>query len=146
MDNLIVSKLPTRADIQNLQVELAKYEQGEPVTEHLFSNGMYCRKMIIPKDTVIIGKVHKEAHFFICAAGSMKVLWDGGCSILNAGDVLCSEAGVKRVIVTLTDVIGMNIHRTDKTDLDEIESELIEPDETAMFDSANKLRLRALEN
>jgi hypothetical protein len=38
------------------------------------------------------------------------------------------------------DSIGITIHKTDKTDLDEIEAELIEPDETSLFDSGNKLK------
>ena len=33
----------------------------------------------------------------------------------------------------------MTVHKTDKTDLDEIEAELIEPDEIALFDATNKL-------
>ena len=32
----------------------------------------------------------------------------------------------------------MTVHRTDETDLDKIEAELIEEDETAMFDSRNE--------
>jgi hypothetical protein len=59
---------------------------------------------------------------------------------LQAGDVIESKPGTKRVTLAVTDAIGITIHRTDKTDLDEIEAELIEPDETALFDSSNKLK------
>ena len=38
------------------------------------------------------------------------------------------------------DSIGVTIHKTDETDLDKIEVELVEPDETALFDSGNKLK------
>jgi len=34
----------------------------------------------------------------------------------------------------------MTVHRTDETDLEKIEAELIEEDETAMFDSHNHIK------
>jgi mannose-6-phosphate isomerase-like protein (cupin superfamily) len=131
---------PTRAQIEGLQHNLSSLPQVELPTEHYFSNGMYCRKMIIPSGIVIVGKAHKEPHFFILASGQMKVWTDQGELILNSGDVIPSPSGVKRVLMTITDCIGMNVHRTDKTDLDEIEKELIEEDETAMFDARNQLK------
>jgi hypothetical protein len=38
------------------------------------------------------------------------------------------------------DSIGITVHKTDKTNIDEIEAELGEPDETSLFDSGNKLK------
>jgi phenylacetate-coenzyme A ligase PaaK-like adenylate-forming protein len=34
----------------------------------------------------------------------------------------------------------VTIHKTEETELDKIELELVEPDETSMFDSGNKLK------
>jgi len=42
--------------------------------------------------------------------------------------------------LAVTDAIGITFHKTDKTDLDEIEKEMIESDEFALFDSSNKLK------
>jgi hypothetical protein len=33
------------------------------------------------------------------------------------------------------------VHKTDKTDLDEIESELIEPEKVSMYDSSNNIKI-----
>jgi hypothetical protein len=44
------------------------------------------------------------------------------------------------VTLAVTDAIGITFHKTDKTDLNEIEKDLIEPDELALFDSNNKLK------
>jgi hypothetical protein len=63
---------------------------------------------------------------------------------LYAGDVIESKPGTKRVTLAVTDAIGVTIHRTDKTDLDDIEAELIEPDTAALFDSSNKLKIKEL--
>ena len=59
---------------------------------------------------------------------------------LSAGDVLESQPGTKRVTLAVTDAIGMTVHHTGLTDLDEIEAELIEPDETALFDASNRVK------
>jgi hypothetical protein len=59
---------------------------------------------------------------------------------LQAGDVIESKPGTNRVTLATQDSIGITIHKTDKTDLDEIEAELIEHDNTALFDSSNKLK------
>jgi hypothetical protein len=50
------------------------------------------------------------------------------------------------VTFALSDAIGITVHKTDKTDLDEIETELIEPDELALFDSSNKLKKIVIES
>jgi hypothetical protein len=70
------------------------------------------------------------------------IAWtENGMKRLQAGDVVESKPGTKRVTLAVTDAIGMTVHRTDKTDLDEIEAELVELDEKSMFDSGNKLKI-----
>jgi hypothetical protein len=145
--NLEVLKnhVPTLEQIERLQSEMAKMPQPELETEHYFSGGMYCRKLIRPAGTLIVGKVHKKDHFFMCAKGQIIAWSEKGMVTLNAGDVLCSKAGTKRVTLAVTDAIGITFHKTSKTNLDKIEKELIEPDELALYDSSNKLKVQALE-
>lgn len=119
---------------------MVKMPQVELQTEHFFSPGMYCRRVFRPAGTLIVGKVHKLPHFFLCAKGEIIAWTENGMRKLQAGDVVESQPGTKRVTLAVTDAIGVTIHRTDKTDLDEIEAELIEPDDTALFDSSNKLK------
>ena len=64
---------------------------------------------------------------------------------LEAGDVVESQPGTKRVTFAVTDAIGVTIHKTDLTDLDAIEAELIEPDDAALFDSGNNLKSLLIE-
>jgi len=137
--------VPTLAQIERLQREMSILPQLELETEHYFSGGMYCRKLTRPAGTLIVGKVHKKDHFFMCAQGEIRAWSEKGMVTLKAGDVICSKAGTKRVTLAITDAIGITFHKTNKTNLDKIEKELIEPDETALFDAANKLKARALE-
>jgi quercetin dioxygenase-like cupin family protein len=137
-------ELPTHVDreqIERLQAEMSVMPQAELVTEHQFSPGMYMRKVFRPAGTLIVGKVHKKPHFFLCAKGEIIAWTEGGMKRLQAGDIVESQPGTKRVTLAVTDAIGITIHRTDLTDLDEIEAELIEPDLTALFDSTNKLKV-----
>ena len=137
-------ELPThvsRDQIERLQSEMVVMPQAELVTEHQFSPGIYMRKLFRPAGTLIVGKVHKKSHFFLCAKGEIIAWTEDGMKRLQAGDSIESQPGTKRVTLAVTDAIGITIHRTDLTDLDEIEAELIEPDMTALFDSSNKLKV-----
>ena len=134
----------SKEQIERLQSEMAALPQAEVVTEHSFSPGMYLRKVFRQAGTLIVGKVHKEPHFFLCAKGEIIAWTETGMRHLYAGDVVESKPGTKRVTLAVTDAIGITIHRTDKTDLDDIEAELIEPDTAALFDSSNKLKLKEL--
>jgi mannose-6-phosphate isomerase-like protein (cupin superfamily) len=120
---------------------MSKLPQQELPTEHYFSGGMYCRKLWRPAGTLIVGKVHKKDHFFVCAAGEIIAWSEKGMVTLKAGDIIESKAGTKRVTLAVQDSIGVTVHQTDKTDLEEIEAELIEPDNLAFFDAHNKLKL-----
>jgi quercetin dioxygenase-like cupin family protein len=144
MNVLTLVNQVTKEQIERLQSQMAAMPQAELVTEHSFSPGMYLRKVFRPAGTLIVGKVHKEPHFFLCAKGEIIAWTEGGMKHLYAGDVLESKPGTKRVTLAVTDAIGITIHRTDKTNLDEIETELIEPDTAALFDSSNKLKMKEL--
>ena len=135
-----IEATPSKEQIERLQSEMVKMPQVELATEHFFSPGMYCRKVTRPAGTLIVGKVHKAPHFFVCVKGEILAWSETGMRRMQAGDVIESQAGTKRVTLAVVDSIGMTIHKTDKTDLDEIETELIEPDETSLFDSNNKLK------
>ena len=138
--------VPTIEQIEKLQSEMVKMPQAELETEHYFSGGMYCRKVFRSAGTLIVGKVHKKAHFFMCAKGEIIAWSENGMKKLCAGDIIESKPGTKRVTLALSDAIGITFHKTDKTDLDEIEAELIEPEEAALFDSSNKLKKIVIES
>ena len=135
-----IPNVPSREQINKLQEEVSKLPQVEPITEHYFSNGMYCRKVWRCAGTLVVGKVHKKDHFFMCAAGEIVAWTEKGMKTLKAGDIIECKPGTKRVTFAVTDAIGITVHKTDKTDLDEIEEELIEEEESSMFDSGNKLK------
>jgi quercetin dioxygenase-like cupin family protein len=131
--------VPSREQIERLQAHMIGMPQAELDTEHYFSGGMYCRKVFRKAGTLIVGKVHKADHIFMCALGEIAAWSENGMRVLRPGDVIESKAGTKRVTLALTDAIGVTIHKTDNMDLDTIEAELIEHDPTALFDARNQI-------
>ena len=64
MNDLELPEYVSREQVERLQAEMATMPQAELTTEHQFSPGMYMRKVFRPAGTLIVGKVHKEPHFF----------------------------------------------------------------------------------
>jgi len=145
MNDLELPSYVSREQVERLQGEMLSMPQAELATQHCFSPGMYMRKVFRPAGTLIVGKVHKEPHFFLCAKGEIIAWTENGMKRLQAGDVVESKPGTKRVTLAVTDAIGITIHRTDKTDLDDIEADLIEPDLTALFDANNDIKKLKIE-
>ena len=140
MTNIIDNFVPSREQINALQSEMVNMPQAELKTDHYFSGGMYCRRVFRSAGTLIVGKIHKEDHLFMCASGQIMAWTENGMKTLNAGDIVESKAGTKRVTLALTDAIGITIHKTNEKDLEIIEKQLIEPDNLALFDFNNELK------
>jgi len=139
-----IQTLPRREEIERLQTAAAKLPQVELPTKHHFADGMYCRELFRPKDTLIVGKVHRREHFYIVLSGEVTVVGDGKRERIKAPRILLSAPGTKRAVYAHEDSICITIHRTDETDLDAIERELVEPDESALFDAHNRLKTEFL--
>lgn len=134
-----LTKTQTRKSIEDLQAAAAKLPQAQLFTEHFFIPGVYVRSLFREADTLVVGKVHKHEHLYIIASGEVTIVGDGYKERVTGPKVFISKPGTKRAVYAHTDATTMTVHRTDETDLDAIEAELIEEDETAMFDSENKL-------
>jgi hypothetical protein len=124
-----------------LQEAAAKLPQAVLETTHYWADGMYCRVLFRPADTLIVGKVHRREHFYIVASGEVTVIGaDGQKQRIIGPRVIVSAPGTKRAVYSHTDATTITVHRTQETDLDKIEAELIEEDETAMFDARNEAK------
>lgn len=145
-----LARVPTRAQIDGLQREMAALPQAALVTENKWvpapcGGYLYIRKMALPAGFRGIGKVHKHPHFFTLLSGEMKVWTDQAVRVLHGGDVDEAPAGVKRVLLCITDCVGMNVHWTSTMDLAEIEQELVEDDPGAMYGPGNVLKQPVIE-
>ncbi len=131
------------ADIERLQAVMAQMPQLELETNHHFSKGLYCRELLIPKDCTLVGKVHKHEHMCMLIKGEMTIISGQGRQVIKAPAIFVSHPGVKRAGYAHEDSVFVTVHNTDLKDLAQIEAELVEPDDTALFDERNKLKALA---
>ena len=97
--------------------------------QHHFAPGAYGREMTIPAGLVVVGKIHKHAHINVISKGRVQVFTEqDGVLELAAPYTFVSSPGTKRVVHVLEEAVWTTVHVTDKTDLAEIEREVIATD------------------
>jgi hypothetical protein len=104
----------------------------------------YAREMLIPKGTLIIGKIHKHEHLNIISKGKVVVYTEFGEKHLEAPITFVSEIGLKRSVYAIEDTLWTTIHLTQfvgEENLDKIEEEVIAPDyeQMGLIASVNEL-------
>jgi len=95
-----------------------------PHVEHEVTDGMYLRKLFIPKGTLLVGKVHIKPCHNVVASGDITVLTETGCKRVGAGFTGMSTPGTQKVGLAHEDTVFINVFRTDKTELADIEAEI----------------------
>lgn len=132
MRNLGVQSLRREA-IHQLQAIIFKEgldvgAEACPVTHH-FAPGAYGREIRMPAGLIVVGKIHKHAHVNVISQGYCVVFTEHeGMQELRAPCTFVSSPGTKRAVLVLEDTVWTTVHVTDKTDLAEIEREVIEPE------------------
>ena len=97
--------------------------------QHHFAPGAYGREMTLPAGLVVVGKIHKHAHINVISKGRVQVFTEqDGVLELAAPFTFVSSPGTKRVVHVLEETVWTTVHVTDKTDLAEIEREVIATD------------------
>ena len=97
--------------------------------QHHFAPGAYGREMTLPAGLVVVGKIHKHAHINVISKGRVQVFTEqDGVLELAAPCTFVSSPGTKRVVHVLEETVWTTVHVTDKTDLAEIEREVIATD------------------
>lgn len=93
--------------------------------KHRFAKGLYCREILIPKGVKIIGKIHATEHFNTIVQGECLVITTTEEKRIKAPYTWVTKAGEQKAVLALNDVLWQTYHVTDKTDVDEIEKDVI---------------------
>lgn len=139
MDDLVIFK--QQLSLKELENQLAKLEQVDIPTNHTFSGGVYIREIAVPKGTIIIGKRHRKESCNILMKGSM-ILYMGEnipTQKITGPLLFTSPPNTKKMAYCEDDVIFLNIHPTNETDLEKIEQEFIIPEEEYLIQEQKRL-------
>jgi hypothetical protein len=140
--NLKLIELPTiRQRINLIEAEMKKQNQLELRVENYFSLGVYARALYIPKNTILVGKIHKYPQLNFLMQGEMQVLVGEEVQQVGAPFIVNSPAGTKRIAQALSDCLWVTIHGTNLTNVDEIESHFIAQDEGEFLEFCNQLKI-----
>lgn len=106
--------------------DLAKQlTQVELPVEHLFTEGVYARRLGIPAGVILTGKIHKFSQLNILLKGEIDVLIYDRVQRIKAPFIVVSPAGTKRIMRAISDCEWLTIHGTHETDVDKIEDRFI---------------------
>jgi quercetin dioxygenase-like cupin family protein len=100
--------------------------------EHFFSDGVYSRKMTIPKGVKVPTHKHKFNHMSIVASGKVQVILDGETVEYTAPAQIEIKKDQVHTVYALEETVWFCIHATDVTDSDYIDHELISGEENAI--------------
>lgn len=118
-----------RDRIDDLERCMRALPQVDIPTEHTFGKGFYARTITIPPGVTLTGKVHKTEHVFMIVKGDITLVTDNGTKRVQGPFQAVCQAGIKRVGHAHTEVVCVNVHITDETDLDKLEAFLVEDEQ-----------------
>lgn len=113
--------------LDRVEAEMANIGVVEIETTHLFTPGLYVRTIHIPAGAFLTSKIHKTKHPFVLSSGKITIFTEqGGEEVLEAPYMGVTLEGSRRFARAETDCIFSTFHVTQKTDVDEIEKDIVE--------------------
>lgn len=104
----------------------------ESRVEHRFTPGLYSRTIFMAAGNLYTTKIHKTEHQFIISKGSVIIYTkEEGWQRLEAPFMGITKPGTRRIVYCPEDCIFSTFHPTQKTTVEEVEKEVIEPHETS---------------
>jgi len=99
-----------------------------PVIHH-FTPGLYIREIHIPAGTALTTNIHRTEHPFVVSKGACLVYLENEdrAEEIVAPYFGITKPGTRRFLIAVSDLVWTTFHPTDKTDVGEIEDEILEP-------------------
>lgn len=127
-------------DLANLN-ESQYYQLQLPVTYH-HGGGVFTGELFIPKDAIVVGKIHKFENLNVMTKGEISVLVGDKIKRVKAPYVVVSAPGTKRIAYAHEDTIWMTFHATNEIDPNEVEKIFIAQSEQEFLEHLGQLELK----
>lgn len=112
--------------VERMERQMLELPQANIPLDHSFSDGVYCRTVRMPAETLVIGHRHKTRHLNIVSTGRALVSLNGEIRELVAPCIFESDPGVRKVLLIVEEMVYSTVHVTSERDLDKLEEALIE--------------------
>jgi len=120
-----LAELGTMPEILRIEEHILQLPQTVLPIEHYHIDGVYARSMFIPAGTLLTGKIHNFESIAILAKGTIRITNGTESYVISEGHIMVDQPGVKRLGYAETDVVFITVHRTDNTEIEAIEDELV---------------------
>jgi hypothetical protein len=121
------SREEIRDQIAAVGKSLLQVVEGDPCplpVEHEFVDGMYIRKLFIPKGTLIVGKIHRKPCVNFVERGDIAVLTEFGSRRCGPGFMGVSHAGIQKLGYAYEDTVFVNVFRVESESIEQVEEEV----------------------
>lgn len=109
-----------------LEEKMREFPQLDLPVKHYHIEGVYVRELFIPAGTVLTGKIHNKENISILSQGELMISnGDSALRIIKAPYTVVDKPGVKRLGYAITDCTFINVLRSDKKTVPELEEELV---------------------
>jgi len=127
----VICELEARMGTLEGNYDMEEFNEGK--IKHHYATGVYGRELFIPEGQVIVSKIHKGKTFNIITEGMVSVISEMGFHTYTAPYVFVSDPFTKRVVISHMDTVWVTAHGSDKTDLKDIEEEIIARDFSELY-------------
>ena len=96
------TKKERRQSIEELEIQCKALEKDNKADMQLFHyhmEGVYARELHIPKDTTLVGEIHKFDCINIVSKGKIEVVTDEGIDVIEAPITFVSPAGTNAAAI-----------------------------------------------
>lgn len=117
----------TMGTLEAIEADMLRYPQADIPVTHTLLPGLYARRIEIPADCRLIGKVQKHPHLNILLEGDITFMVDGKVERVTAGWQGVIPGGTKKIGYTHAKTVWMTVHPNpgNETDIQALEAGIV---------------------